>query len=215
MYKYFWMFKKNSIFACPLTQKIMNTPMKRIAAFVLFYLLLISCFRENFEADGVLLKVDLESVSVPADGPSLVPQTCNLTITSNRSWSAYLEPEVDWVGLSMEEFENIARSEEISRIELTFQNWKDREQDRSTTLWISTSDGKISVPIVQTRQIPYIRLETPSVVDDIVCQADTSIVRFESNIEWIAQVMSGASANVSIDKTSGSMSGEIEVSFAV
>lgn len=192
----------------------MNPIVKRIAATMACCLPLISCFRESFEAGGVVLRADTESVSVPADGPELVPQRCNVTITSNRSWSAYLEPEVDWVGLSMEEFENIARSEEISRIELTFQNWKDRDQDRSTTLWISTSDGKISVPIVQTRQIPYIRLETPSVVDDIVCQADTSIVRFESNIEWIAQVMSGASANVSIDKTSGSMSGEIEVSFA-
>ena len=207
------MFKKNSIFACPLTQKIMNTPMKRIAAFVLFYLLLISCFRENFEADGVLLKVDLESVSVPADGPSLVPQTCSLTITSNRSWSACLEPEADWVSLSLEEFENIARSEETSRIELTFQNWENRNEERSTTLWISTADGKVSVPIVQARQIPYIRLLTPSVVDDIVCQADISTVRFESNIDLVAQVVQGATAEVTLDKTAGSRSDEINVSF--
>ena len=100
----------------------MNTLVKRIAAAMALLLLSVSCFREDFEVGGVLLKVDTESVSVPSDGPGLVPQTCNLTVTSNRSWSAYLEPEVDWVGLSMEEFENIARSEEISRIELTFQN---------------------------------------------------------------------------------------------
>ena len=45
---------KKSLFACPLTQNIMNPIVKRIAAAMALLLLSVSCFREDFEVDGVV-----------------------------------------------------------------------------------------------------------------------------------------------------------------
>lgn len=176
-------------------------------------LLLTACFKENFEKDGLLLRVDAESVIVPADVEDMLPIEKSITVSSNRSWSAFLSPEVDWVKLSVTEFENIARSEENTVINLNFENNQDRSTSRETMLCISTADGQLKIPVAQNKQVPYIRLVSSPQVTDIVCQEDTSVVSFVSNTSWTATIMEGATAKVSLDKSAGAYSDEIKVYF--
>ena len=74
-------------------------------------ILCISCLREGAVGEGATyqLEVSETSISVPADSPDQPVLEKTLSITSNRSWSAFCDPAVDWLTLSVDELENIAR----------------------------------------------------------------------------------------------------------
>ena len=176
----------------------------------------VSCLRDPLSETNanLVLKAEVESIVVPADTPGADVQEKTIQFTCNRSWSAFFEPEAPWISLSVEEFENIARTEEPASVTLSFTNNEDRLQERSTNLVISTADGNIRIPVRQGKQVPYITLSTPARVEDISCMEETSVVKFGSNIAWKATVEEGATAQVTLDKTSGKGDGEIAVRFA-
>lgn len=181
-----------------------------------FALVSVSCLRDpaSEASQSLVLKADVQSIVVDADMPGAAVQERSLQLSCNRSWSAFFEPAVDWITLSTSESENIARTEEATVINLTFDNNEDNTRERSTSLIVSTAEGRISIPISQGKQVPYINLITPARVEDIACMEDVSVVKFGSNIQWKARIEEGATAQVTLDKESGKYDGEIAVSFA-
>lgn len=175
-------------------------------------LLLSSCFRENFETAGTLLSTDKETVVVSADIPGLADISDSIKISANRSWSAYLEPQADWLNLSTYEFENIARSSETQNVVLSFLN-NETKQDRSVTLHITTAESHHVVTVTQKAQVPYIKLVTPSEVSDVTCEPDTVQVIFESNVCWTASIDPSSTASAKLDKKQGKYSDTLTVYF--
>lgn len=177
---------------------------------------LASCLPEtNVVEDGaLLLKSDVEAIDIPADVRGVQFQQQTVLVSCNRSWSAFFEPEVSWISLSVNEFENIARTEENTKIDLQIDNNENPSDGRETNLVISTADGRLSIPVKQGRQIPYISLSTPERVENISCMDDTYLVKFSSNISWKASIEEGATAQITLDKTEGKYDGEISLSFA-
>jgi len=179
-------------------------------------LFFVSCLKEGAIGEGAELKLEASetSVTVPADEPGQLVLEKTLTITSNRSWSAFCEPAVDWLTLSVSEMENIARTNEKTELILVFKNNEDRFDGRATELVISTADGSVRIPVQQASQVPYIQLLTPAVIDTLSCMEEVSVVRFVSNIEWVASIEAGATAQVVLDTTRGKYSGEVSLTFA-
>ena len=176
----------------------------------------VSCLRDpaSEASQSLVLKSDVQSIVVEADTPGSMEQERSVQLSCNRSWSAFFEPAVDWITLSVSESENIARTEETTVITMSFANNEDYTQERSTSLVVSTAEGRIKIPISQGKQVPYINLITPARVEDVACMEDVSVVRFQSNIQWKARIEEGATAQVSLDKSSGKYDGEIAVTFA-
>ena len=179
-------------------------------------ILCVSCLREGAVGEGATyqLEVSETSISVPADSPDQPVVEKTLSITSNRSWSAYCDPAVDWLTLSVEELENIARIQEKTDVTLIFDNNEDRTATRETELVVSTAEGSLRIPVRQGKQVPYIQLLTPAAVDNLSCMEEVSVVRFASNIEWVASIEAGATAQVAMDKSGGKYDGEISLTFA-
>ena len=127
-------------------------------------ILCISCLREGAVGEGATyqLEVSETSISVPADSPDQPVLEKTLSITSNRSWSAYCDPAVDWLTLSVDELENIARIQEKTDVTLIFDNNEDRTATRETELVVSTAEGSLRIPVRQGKQVPYIQLLTPA-----------------------------------------------------
>lgn len=176
----------------------------------------VSCLKEGAIGEGAELKLEVSetSIAVPADEPGQPVIEKTLSIISNRSWSAFCEPAVDWLDLSVSEMENIARTNEKTELKLVFNNNENRVEERATELVISTADGSLRIPVQQANQVPYIQLLTPAVVDTLSCMEEVSVVRFVSNIEWVASIEAGATAQVVMDTTRGKYSGEITLTFA-
>lgn len=164
--------------------------------------------------DALILKADQEKIEIPADVPGVPAQQQTIVVNCNRSWSAFFEPEAPWISLSVNELENIAQTEERTEIEITINNNENPADGRETNLVISTAERRITIPVKQGKQIPYINLSTPASVDDISCMEDSYKVKFTSNISWKASIEEGATAQVSIDKNEGKYDGEVTVSFA-
>lgn len=179
-------------------------------------LFFVSCFKEGAIGEGAELKLEVseKSITAPADEPGQPVLEKTLAITSNRSWSAFCEPEVDWLTLSVSEMENIARTNEKTELKLVFKNNEDRVEERATELVISAADGSARIPIRQANQVPYIQLLTPAVIDNLSCMEEVSVVRFVSNIEWVASIEAGATAQVIMDTSRGKYNGEITLTFA-
>lgn len=206
-------------FACSLTQTFtilhMKTTLKSLLLAALA-LIPVSCLKNPVSETNasLLLKSDISSIAIPADLPGTLIQEKKLTITCNRSWSAFLEPESDWVTLSLNEFENIARTEETAEITLSFTNNENRMKERSANLVVSTAEGRIKIPVKQDKQVPYINLITPARVEDISCMEEVYVVKFGSNIKWKASIEEGSTASVTLDKENGQYDSEISVTFA-
>ena len=189
---------------------------KQLFLVLIYGIFCISCFREGAVGEGAIYRLEVSetSISVPADAPDQPVVEKTLSITCNRSWSAYCEPAVDWLTLSVEEMENIARIQEKTDVTLIFDNNEDRTATRETELVVSTAESSVRIPVRQGKQVPYIQLLTPATVDDLSCMEEVSVVRFASNIEWVASIEEGATAQVVMDKTGGKYDGEITLTFS-
>lgn len=199
-----------------LTPLLMKTMLRCLLLSVITVMAAVSCLRDPVSETNasLLLKADVENVKMPADTPGKQVQEFSLNLSCNRSWSAFFEPAADWISLSVSEHENIARTEESVSLTMSFANNEDHENERSTSLVISTAEGRITIPIKQEKQTPYIQLITPEHVEDISCMEEVSVVKFISNISWKAIVEEGATAQVSLDKDSGKYDAELAVTFA-
>ena len=175
-------------------------------------MLAVSCLQRDFvEADGILT-VNKREMLVPADlqlGRNLVKDT--LYVTSNRTWTARFQSDVDWVSLDTPAHQNMGRTSDIVPIAFTF---KDNmgDEERSVKLKLCCSDGEKIVTIRQ-EPIKYRLLLTKGNLryKDLMADADTCRLHINTNTDWSVRVKEGSTMDVSFQKTEGRFSSDINI----
>ncbi len=177
------------------------------------------CLEREFSASGLILAVDEEVLTVLPEAPlanpdapfdSLVLDT--LTIRANRSWSATLDgQDTDWIRLRSDEFLNLAENERAIPLVLECKRNFDR-MPRGVNLVISTPDGSLTVPVVQTAA--EYRLDAELTRTELVSMLDTTVLKVRCNTAWtISLVDPAAAAFVSFSTTQGTDNEAVKVMF--
>ena len=184
---------------------------------------LTGCLERQFAESEAVLSPGVEEIVVPADmyeGPGLVADT--LVVTSNRSWAAALQSNVDWVEIGTDESLNISQVMEDVRIPLKFKD-NDTESARSVVLRLTSEAGYRDVTIRQ-KAIRYrlalsegsdsrIVAGKTSYESSVICEPDTCVLCLNSNTAWTARILEGNTADVKLDVTSGEGIGKVKVIF--
>ena len=162
-----------------------------------------------------VLTADRTSVSVAADlaeGRNLVETT--LTVTSNRSWSASVPAECDWITLEPGGLENPGGQTREVHLTLKFLD-NESEQARSADVFIGCEGAGTTVHVSQ-EAISY-RLSLISAAESFLNLSPygTSVpLSIASNTSWTAALETGATASVSLSTASGKYSSVITVTLA-
>ena len=176
---------------------------------------LTGCLERNFIEEGGVMSVNAKEIVVPADsigGQNLVKDT--IWVTSNRSWSAYLADDVNWVKLDTTGHHDMARISEVTPLALAF---KDNETaaERSVDVVITCAEGSRTVKVRQQAIRP--RLILTSSTDgfgSVVCDGEKLSISFNTNTDWTASVSPKSSAKVALSKTSGKYTSTITATVA-
>lgn len=108
-----------------------------------------ACMEKSFREPLALLSSDLDEIVAPAQPEAEEGSiTRTLNLTSNRTWSAELSPESDWVSISRDSRVNLSGMSENITLVLEFSPYLDSEP-RSTTLLVTIEGGKLSIPVIQ------------------------------------------------------------------
>lgn len=175
-----------------------------------------SILEEGGEAEQIntpILKADITSVIVPAEEEGTAPTCRTVMITSSMSWTASLDPDVDWVEVDKKSYANPDGKVNKALLVLSFQKYEVVNTDRSTTLKIKGDGQTIDVTIRQIRTKAYVSLLGDVDVPLPSAKPSQSTVSFRSNTAWTARIEEGASAQASLSASSGVGDGEIVVSF--
>lgn len=173
------------------------------AAFVTALTAVTGCLETNLYESEAVLDSDLRQIVAPAQ-PESEGETIAVTLNlkSNRSWSAELSPQSDWVSLSRKSRVNLSGISEEVPLTLEFEPYEVKDP-RYTTLIVTIEGSKLSIPIVQSALVPELSVTTPLLYEDISSDGGEFVVKVKSNCEWLAAVKDGSTAEVSLDRTEG------------
>lgn len=188
--------------------------MKRysIVALLLAAALSQSCLEEKFTADGIVFEPDRKEISVAPYLESGAVLRDTVRIRTNKSWYASIVESCDWIELSDGEKGNHGGAVEEHMLVLTFDN-SSLYTDRSVTLRLAGKGFECLIPVTQTRKVPFIDLLTPAVFDNVNPEGQTVKIAFRSNVDWTVSPSGTPTADYSLNKTSGSGSDSLEVTF--
>lgn len=159
----------------------------------------VSCGEESWEntsqeqEEGPYLRADITCVTVPAQEMDAAPTDKAVIISSNRAWTASLEPAVEWVRVSCTAGKNDDRSAKKTLVVFSFDKYEDEEADRQTILKIQGEDGlSLELPVLQQKAIP-IPLVLLSSEESVTALAEMpggapvlKELTITSNISWTA-----------------------------
>lgn len=168
---------------------------------VMLLLTAVSCGKESAEnssqdtknQDAPYLRADMSSVTVPAQEMKAAPTDKAVLISSNRAWTASLEPAAEWVHVSCLSGPNEGHIDKKTLIVLSFDKYESEEADRRTTLKLQGEDGlSLELPVLQQKAIP-IPLVLQSSEESVTALAEmpggVSVVKnltITTNISWTA-----------------------------
>ncbi len=168
---------------------------------VMLILTAVSCGEESWEPgenssqnqEAPYLRADNTSVTVPAQEMKAAPTDKAVLISSNRAWTASLEPAAEWVRVSCMAGQNEDHSNKKTLLVFSFDKYENEEADRRTTLKLQGEDGlSLELPVIQQKAIP-IPLVLKSSDESVTALAEmpggTSVVKnlkITTNISWTA-----------------------------
>lgn len=155
------------------------------------------------KAIPIKLTASAQEVMVPASMPDNSTVTSSLTITSNTSWTASLNPEATWVSVAPASNENDTMEDVSTQLTLTFQDYEDLTVNRTATLTVTTNDGKkkLEIPIIQNKKEAFVQFVSGDT--DYTGSAAGSIqLEFISTGDWTASLKDAADGIV-LPVTSG------------
>lgn len=149
------------------------------------------------------LEASKEAISVFAKAPEGTDFTQSIDITSNKGWTASLQPAADWVMLSQESEENETRKDKTTTLVLTFQPNASVTDSRTTTLVIETVKGgkRLEIPITQNKYEAYAQWVSTD-TDYVNSAAGTLELAFQSSDNWTAALKEPVEG-VSLSATGG------------
>lgn len=176
------------------TQKIFTSVLGAMLVFIA-----VSCgedYRENAyqkQDAGPYLRADISSVTVPAQEMKAAPTDKAVIISSNRSWTASLEPAVEWVRVSCTSGPNEGHAAKKTMVVFSFDMYESEDADRQTVLKLKGEDGlSLELPVVQRKAIP-IPLIFQSSAESVTALAEmpggAPVVKnltITTNISWTA-----------------------------
>lgn len=174
----------------------------------------------NKESDTEMLFTDVESVAASAEFlPGSDENERVVVVSSNRSWYAHLndvdhpldvEQEVLWASIDVREHLNLTKV--LDKVPITISFNRNFSQAAINGRLDFYSEGKVflSVPVVQAGAVYHLQA-TPDKTD-ANCNPDIVHIAVACNTAWNAEIVS-ATADVSLDKTSGFDPGTVSVSF--
>ena len=159
----------------------------------------VSCGEDPLESSyetqesGPYLRADVSSVTVPAQELKTAPTDKAIMISSNRSWTASLEPAADWLRVSSLASTNDDHSVKKTLVLFSFNMYENEEVDRQTVLKLKGEDGlSLDIPVIQRKAIPIPLLLLPS-EDSVAVLAEMpggnaieKNLTITTNISWTA-----------------------------
>ena len=176
-----------------------------------------SCLERSFIEENGTISSPETAVVVPSDryeGRNLVKDT--VYITSNRSWSAAVVEDADWISLSREGFLNLACQSEVTPLELSFTD-NESDEARTATIHVTCESGDQDITVTQ-EAISY-RIAVTSDLTPFSTtsgEGDTLRLTFNTNTAWALRVRDDASAQVLLirDPETGEAASSVEGKYS-
>lgn len=187
----------------------------RILLAVAAFALLASCEEKPAPGNKTTLEVDRTVVNAVSDlpqGRNLVTET--VTVTSNQSWSAAIVPEVDWLELETEGYENPSGESRQAPLVLKFKD-NETSSERSATVKIACKGHVEEISVSQAAITCRLQVTTPAETFLDLSPYGTELsLAINCNTSWTVSVEEGATAEVRIGTSSGQYSALIPVTLA-
>ena len=191
------------------------------------------CLSRNYVEADPSITTDVASINVVSGGeiteqafaieqfPDVVLYT--MSVKANRSWSATLPENADWVTLSEVEHINLSGATDNVTLVITFDRNKS-VQARETTLTLSTgasSTVKKVIPIKQAGLVKTFQEPVVTATDGITKKDlskiypinDTCVVNVVCNGAWTAKLLESTTADAKLSADSGEDFGKLYVYF--
>lgn len=136
-------------------------------------------------------------------------QVCDtITVSSNRSWSAGVVQEGDWLELSV--YEHLNLEEFTTGVQLIVRASDNRGGDRKAEV-VFTSDGVTGkFDVLQSALVP--RLAVKAEQDKLSSDASVCAITVLSNMAWTAEILPESTAEATLDVDSGEGNGVVNLS---
>ena len=186
----------------------MHTNLKLLLLFV-FAVIATGCFKGNFHEDLPEIRVDVESVVVPAaiaEGSEHI--NAEIRVSSNRSWGINLVDrngdQVDWVKASVTDNVNLAGMMQELSVILTFEpNWV--VAARTADLILTTAECKKIIPLNQNAAMSNLEIDKEQTVSTFgPYDEQQTRIHFKTNSDWKVSVSEGATiSDIKFSKDAG------------
>lgn len=178
--------------------------------FISLILMPLSCdpFKQ-YEVLDAELSASVADVVIPAEGghPS------QITIKSNRSWSAAVPEDAAWLSLSSDEYLNLEKIESENVLSLSAEDNTEREV-RRTVIRITGESGVVEIAVTQSALVPRLNVSGAEALADVVADAADYTLSVDSNVDWAVAVEEGATADISLDAVAGHGAEVVKVTVA-
>lgn len=159
------------------------------------------------------LSASSEKVDVPADNEDETQVTDTVTISSNASWTARIEPEdCSWVTIETQGDLNVSGLTRNVPVVLKFADNKVK-QAREASLIINSPTGETVIPVRQGEIVYRLKPTCDQVYPFVDYLGGKFIITFNCNTDWNVKLNDGNTAPARIDTLKGSGKGKIAVVF--
>lgn len=179
---------------------------------ILLFLILMPLSCDPFKQYEVLdatLSASMTDVTLSAEGG----QPVQIVISSNRSWTAVVPEDAEWLSLSMDEHLNLEKIESETTVSLAAEDNVER-QVRHAVIRITGESGGFEIGVTQSALVPRLCVSGAEALADATADAAEYVLCIDSNVDWTASVEEGATADISLDAASGHGAGVVKVAVA-
>lgn len=185
--------------------------------------MLYACIGADVSDSKADMSSDVTEISVQAEFAAEGENVRTVVIRSNRSWYAHLDDldhpidptdpdaRVSWATLSVERHQNLTNTVDETEVVITFnENFSSEAINGVLNIWCEGNIMK-AIQITQTGRVYHVSAHAD--VESAKCDADVVSVSVESNTKWTARLSETSTADVSLETSSGSGSGTLNVIF--
>lgn len=177
-------------------------------------LCLTGCLEKQYAEADAKISTDRETLSVPSDdskGVDAVKDT--IWVDANRSWSAVLEDNVDWVTIDnlTDGRLNLSRTGDKAPIALSFRDNPDKAS-RTAKLKVFSEAGQKTVTIIQKELVNRLGIDNKAdeFLDLDYIQATYELL-INTNCDWTIAVKEGSGIQFEIPTATGSRSAVVDI----
>lgn len=178
------------------------------------FFLAVACWAPEYSMEeSPVLSADRTQVVLPADLVDGSKVADTLGILANRSWSAVVVSGEDWLSLGCPGRAVLERSSVESALAISATNNKFSE-DRKGVVEITSEEGACTIEVVQTAIVPRLSVSDDDWTGSISDNGGEFTLKVITNVQWSAEIVSGATLSCEISPNSGDGNCELAVTVA-